>query len=348
MPLVVALTTIAKADSPSVVLTGAVQYHGPRVSLSASNVTLPELAKQMTQALGCEVRIEGKASGSVTLNVSDVPATVLLSQAETALGGQWKLLYRLSTHDPAPAPVPPSGVVLDLKLPDVSCQAAAAVVARMAGGRVERDGELTGQLSLVGTAMPVEEAMDAIAHAAHASWRRIYVMQVDALPAKPTAKQPDADPSKSDDTEQHSKPKPGPGLFSNHPSVNGHPTKLTRRDWRHPKKPSYGEGVNPQLASLDDIQKQQMLGLYGNFFLLDSQESRQAAMKRFQAGLESQLKRLEAFPPNQRYITTLTTRQHFQRLIDDFSNLSDDQKKEAQTLYDYAKEQLAKPLLKQQ
>src|SRR5690348_3847439 len=96
IPLVVALTTIAKADGPSVVLTGGVQYQGPLVSLSATNVTLPELAKQMTEAIGCEVRIEGSAPGTVTLNMKDVPTTALLSQAETMLGGRWTVLYRLS------------------------------------------------------------------------------------------------------------------------------------------------------------------------------------------------------------------------------------------------------------
>jgi hypothetical protein len=43
----------------------------------------------------------------------------------------------------------------------------------------------------------------------------------------------------------------------------------------------------------------------------------------------------------------MVTRRNFQRLIDDFTNLDQDQKKEAQGLYDYAKEKLAGPILKQ-
>jgi hypothetical protein len=348
MPLVVALTTIARADSPGVVLTDGIQSRGPLVSLNATNVTLPELAKQMTAAIGCEVRIEGNAPGTVTLNLKEVPAAALMSQAETILGGRWQVLFRLSTHGPAAAPAPPSGVVLNLKIPDVSCQAAAAVVARMAGGRVEHDGNLTGQVSLVGTAMPVEEAMDTIAQAAHATWQRIYVMKVNALPQTLTARTPDADPSKSDDTQHSTKPKPGPKAWSNHPSLSGKPAKLGKRDWRHPKNASYGAGVQPVEATLEAIQKQQMLGMYGPIFLQDSESGRGAAMKRFQSGLDTQLKRLEALPANQRFITTMVTRNHFQQLIDDFSNLDKDQQKEAQALYDYAKEQLAKAPLKQQ
>jgi hypothetical protein len=347
MPLIVALTTIAWADSPSVVLTEGIQYRGPLVSLGATNVTLPELARQMTAAIGCEVRIEGTAPGTVTLNLKEVPAAALLSKAEQLLGGRWQVLYRLSTHGPAPAAAPPSGQVLNLKIPDVSCQAAAAVVARMAGGRVERDGDLTGQVSLVGKAMPVEEAMDTIARAAHATWQRIYVMKVDALPQTLIARTPDADPSKSGDPHHSEKPKPGPKPWSNHPSMNGKPTKLDKRDWRHPKKSAYGDGIQPVLPTLEAIQKQQMLGMYGPLFLLDSQSGREAAMKRFQSGLETQLKRLAALPANQRYITTMMTRSHFQQLIDDFSHLDKDQQKEAQGLYDYAKDQLASPLLKQ-
>src|SRR5207237_6542789 len=109
MPLVVALTAIAWADGPSVVLTDTVQYKGPLVSVSAVSVTLPELAKQMSEVLGCEVRIEGAASGKVTLNLKEVPASALLSQAETVLGGHWKALYHVSTREPASPPAPPSG-----------------------------------------------------------------------------------------------------------------------------------------------------------------------------------------------------------------------------------------------
>lgn len=347
MPLVVALTTIAWADGPGVVLTGGLQYAGPLVSLSAANVTLPELAKQMSAAIGCEVRIEGSAPGTVTLNAKDVTAAALLSQAETRLGGRWQVVYHLSTHDPAPPSPPPSGEVLNLSLPDISCQAGAAMVARMAGARFEHDGALAGRVSLVGTAMPVEQAMDTIAHAAHATWRRIYVMKVDALPQTRVAQRPDTDPSASHDAHQPAKnDQAGPKLWSNHLSASGHPVEFRKRDWRHPKKASYADGIKAVAPTMEEIEKQQMLGLYGPFFLLDSEDSQKEAMKRFQSGLETQIKRLEAIPANQRRITTQNARSHFQQLLDDFANLNDDQKKEAQDLYDYAKEQLSKPPLK--
>jgi hypothetical protein len=346
MPLVVALTAIAGADGPSVVPADTVQFRGALVSVSAVSVTLPELAKQMSDALGCEVRIEGAASGKVTLNLREVPASTLLSQAETALGGHWKILYHVSTRETASTPAPPTGMVLSLKLPSASCLAAAAVVARMAGGRLEREGNLTGEVSLVGEAIPVEEAMDTIARAAKASWRRIYVMKIDALPQTLIARGPDpADPK---DDNHRPKAKPGPTPFSNHPSATGKPTKLTKRNRLNAGPKSYLPGVQPmQQPTLEEIQKQQMLGLYGTFFLFDSQTSRETAMKNFRSGLENQLKRLEALPANQRYITTMVTRQNFQRLIDDFVNLDTDQKKEAQGLYDYAKEKLSGPILKQ-
>jgi hypothetical protein len=348
MPLVVALAAIAWADGPSVVLTDAVQYKGPLISVSAVNVTLPELAKQMSDALGCEVRFEGAAAGKVTLDLKEVPSSALLSQAEKVLGAQWKVLYHFSTRETASTPMPPSGVVLTANLPGASCQAAAAVVARMAGGRLERDGDLTGEVSLTGTAMPVEEAMDAIARAAKATWRRIYVMKLDALPQTLIARGPDPDPSKTDDPPKSKNTKRGPTPFSNHPSPTGKPTKLTKRDFRKPSKQSYLPGIQPlQQPTLEEIQKQQMLGLYGTLFLFDTEERRATAMKNFRTGLDTQLKRLEALPANQRYITTMMTRRNFQRLIDDFANLDKDQKKEAQDLYDYAKEKLDGPVLKQ-
>jgi hypothetical protein len=68
-------------------------------------------------------------------------------------------------------------------------------------------------------------------------------------------------------------------------------------------------------------------------------------MRNFQAGLESQLRRLEQLPASQRRVTTMMTRRNFDRLVEDFRSLSDDQKKEAQELFDFAKEQLTKPPL---
>src|SRR5947207_1245325 len=137
-PLAIALTTLAWAEGPKVELTDAVHYRGALVSLEATNVTLPDLAKQLSETLGCEVRIEGTASGIVSLSAKEVTVASLLSQAATVLGGRWDVLYRISTQEPAGTAPPPSGVVLNLKMPDVSCQAGAAVVARMAGGRLDR------------------------------------------------------------------------------------------------------------------------------------------------------------------------------------------------------------------
>jgi hypothetical protein len=348
VPLVVALTSYSvRADGPAVVLTEAIRFEGAPVSLDASNVTLPELARQMTQALGCEVRIEGPANGAVTVTMQEVSRAKLLAQAAATLGGRWQIVYRLSTNEATPAQEEPSGQVLCLKLPDVSCQAAAAMIARMAGGRLERDGDLTGQVSLVGEAIPVEEAMNSIAQAAKASWRRIYVMHIDALPEAPRAPGNDPAAGKKPEKPAKPKPKPVPALFSNHPSLTGKPTRMAKRDRFDVKSKTYLPGVRIAQASPEDIEKQAMLGLYGTFFMFETEENRASAMQNFQAGLAGQLKRLEALPANQRFITTMMTRRNFQRLIDDFSNLNKDQQKEAQTLYDYAKEQLSQPPLKQ-
>ncbi len=344
IPLVVALTQCVRADGPSVVLTDAVRYQGAPVSLDATSVTLPELAKQMTEVLGSEVRIQGPETGKVTLKLLDVPSSALAAQVAATLGGRWQLLYHVSTHEAAGAPVPPAGQVLKLEMPDLSCQAAASIVARMAGGRLERDGELTGQVTLSGAAIPVEEAMDTIAHAAKASWRRVYVLQIDSLPHGTETRVADAS---THGDEKKPKAKPGPKLWGSHVSASGKPTKFAKRDRFKTNRGGYGEGIKPVSASLEEIEKHAMMGLYGTFFLVDSEEGRATAMKNFQSGLDNQLKRLEALPANQRSITTMMTRRNFERLIDDFANLDKDQKKEAQVLYDYAKEQLSKPVLKQ-
>jgi hypothetical protein len=347
IPLVVALTTGVRADGAEVVLTG-VRGQGTLVSLEAKDMALAGLAGLLTEALGCEVRIEGQASGTISLSVKDVSPATLLSQSATALGGRWQVIYRLSTKEPAPTTVPVlSGISLKLEMPDVSCHAASSVVARMAGAKVERDGELTGQVSLVGAAMPVEDAMDAIAKASGASWRRIYVMRVDALPQAPTTRQARATPDKTDEPEPKAKPKrkPDPKLFSSHPSPTGSPSRGGKRDRTKPSMGGYLPGVKPMQATLEEIEKHAMLGLYGSFFLFESEAARSSAMRNFQAGLESQLRRLEQLPASQRRVTTMMTRRNFDRLVEDFRSLNDDQKKEAQELFDFAKEQLTKPPL---
>jgi hypothetical protein len=327
-----------------VVLSGSARSEGTQLSLDAPNVTLPELAKRLTEALGCEVRIEGLATGTVSITLKEVSPANLLSETATALGSRWQTIYRFSTQEPAAAAPVSSGVQLKLDMPNVSCQAASSVVTRMAGARVERDGDLKGQVALVGAAMPVEEAMDAIARAAGATWRRIYVIQVDALPQTITARTAETPPDKSTDKTPE-KPK-GPKAWSNHVSLTGKPPSSGKRDRFDTKKAAYAKGIRPPQPTLEQIEKHAMLGMYGNFFLYDSDSGRESAMKSFQAGLDLQLRRLEALPANQRMVTTMMTRRNFERLIDDFANLDKEQKKLAQPLYDYAKDRLSRPPLK--
>jgi hypothetical protein len=345
IPLVVALTTGVRAEGTEVVLTG-VTGKGPLVSLEAKDIALAGLAGLLTEALGCEVRIEGQATGTVSVTAKDVSPATLLSKSAAALGGRWQVLYRLSTKEPAPTTEPvPSGISLKLEMPDVSCQAAASMVARMAGAKIERDGTLTGQVALVGAAMPVEEAMDAIAKAAGASWRRIYVMRVDTLPQTPATRSSKTPEPKDEEPKPKPKRKPEPKLFSSHPSPTGRPARSGRRDRSKSNMGDYLPGIQPVQPTLEAIQKHAMLGLYGSFFLFDSESTRVSAMRTFQAELESQLRRLEQLPPSQRRVTTMMTRTNFTRLVEDYRSLSDDQKKEAQDLYEFAKEQLNKPPL---
>src|SRR5688572_4704442 len=127
IPLVVALTTGVRAEGTEVVLTG-VHGQGPLVSLEAKDVALAGLAGLLTEALGCEVRIEGGASGTVSLSLKDVSPATLLSKSATVLGGRWQVVYRLSTTEPAPTSAPvPSGISLKLDMPDVSCHAASSM-----------------------------------------------------------------------------------------------------------------------------------------------------------------------------------------------------------------------------
>src|SRR5262245_4823827 len=100
VPLVVALTSYTvRADSPTVVLTQTIRFEGAPVSLDASSVTLSELARQMTQALGSEVRIEGPASGTVTVKLEEVSRAKLLAQVAATLGGRWQVVYRISMNE---------------------------------------------------------------------------------------------------------------------------------------------------------------------------------------------------------------------------------------------------------
>src|SRR5262249_43883433 len=159
-------------------------------------------------------------------------------------------------------------------------------------------------------AVPVEDAMDTIAKAAKASWRRIYVMKINSLPQTSAPRESNRDP-KTAETASHADPKqPALRPWSNHVSYNpdGKPTKFAKRDWKHPSKRTGGPAIRGGPYSMEDMQKQAMMGLYGPLFLLDSEAGRATAMKNFQAGLENQLKRLAALPASQRSITTMMTR----------------------------------------
>ena len=63
MPLIVALTTIAWAEGPSVVLTEAVQYRGPLVSVDATNVVFGRVAISGPADDGAPPVIDGPSGG---------------------------------------------------------------------------------------------------------------------------------------------------------------------------------------------------------------------------------------------------------------------------------------------
>jgi hypothetical protein len=240
-----------------------------------------------------------------------------------------------------PPPAQPTGLTVNVNLTDASCQTAAIIAAKAAGGRLEVPGELTGRVTLVGKEIPVEEAMDKIAKAADVTWRTIYEFKADAavVPDKPEVKpsvQPD--PKKDD---------PKIPIYERERGLYGPKGRQRYRSQPAVRRTKYNTlgkyGVkmpDRQVPDVEKMEKLARLGAFSGVFSVDDEKERAERVKRFRAALETQARRLDSYQPRYRRAATQLAKTQLQSILDDVVALDEKQKKEVAPLVDYIKKRL--------
>jgi hypothetical protein len=304
------------------------------VTLEIQSAAPIDIAQRLGEALGGEVRFDGALPEAMSLTVTELPATTVLDQVAAAVKGKWERIYRLSRTD-APLQTHPlqTGSKLTLRLEKIPCATAASIVARMAGAKIEADGEIEGDVTLSGVDLPVEEALDTIAKAAGMVWRPVYVVHGSyAAPTSPVAaKTPGAAASPSGAT----------------PDSAGQPSSPSKRakktEKKRPARTKYNQiqslgAKAPDPITPMDLKKAEELANLGQFAAIFAQENkgdREQLIKRYRAGLETSARRLDNFEPRYRLAAMRMVIVHLQQITTDYTALNEEQKKEVAPIMEF-------------
>src|SRR5436305_5525685 len=78
-----------------------------RVTLTMRGEAPTDVARDLGEALGAEVRFDGSLPTTLTVALKDLPATAALDKVAAAVGGKWEPIYRFTKNDAAAGPVTP-------------------------------------------------------------------------------------------------------------------------------------------------------------------------------------------------------------------------------------------------
>jgi hypothetical protein len=332
----------ATAPAPTVPVAQPAPREPGLISLELSDITLEQALQRLGGAIGSEVRLEGLGSRTVSLRLEDATVPQAMARAASTFRGTWKRVFVFTKAlGLVPPPAQPTGLTVSVNLTDASCQTAAIIAAKAAGGRLETPGELTGRVTLVGKDLPVEEAMEKIAKAAGMTWRTVYEFKAEAVvvpdktDVKPTVK---PDPKKDD-------PKipiyeRNRGLFGPKGNQRFHSQPKEKRN-RYNTLGKYGVKMpERQVPDVEKMEKLSRLGAFAGVFSTDDEKEREERIQRFRAALETQARRLEAYKPQYRSAATHLAKSQLQSILDDVKALDEKQKKEVAPLVDYIKKRL--------
>src|SRR5437016_4510492 len=118
-----------------------------RVTLEMAHAKPADVAKRLGEALGGEVRFEGTVPEELSLSITDLPVVAALDKIAETASGKWERIYRFSKNSAATTTPPArTGRDVTLRVSAIPCGTAAAMVAHLAGAKIEKDGEIEGKV----------------------------------------------------------------------------------------------------------------------------------------------------------------------------------------------------------
>jgi hypothetical protein len=296
-----------------------------KVCLSADGITVAEVARRLSDAIGVEVRVQGPAFEKLTLKVCASTPEAALAQVATALHAHWRPAYVFGS---GPAPQKPAGSESAVTVTFRSAPAASAafVTAAQAGGVLIADRPLTGKVTIQGKGVPASMILDAIAVAAGLNWKPAYVLQT----GPETLVRRYNDPTRTaEGSGLHTRP--GSPLSHLHRGPNGEQSIA----------PAPGMLVKDPAAEIERLEKEALrrheLGEWAGIFTQETPRDTKRAIRDLRIRVETTIQKLESYPPQNRQLGMEMWRARYERMLDDYKRLAPDQQKQVQPVLDAMK-----------
>jgi hypothetical protein len=302
------------------------------VSLDLQDAKGTDLSQALREALGIEVRIDGRLPTPVTLHLDGVPRATAMAQIAAATGGTWRrtVLWTpgAGSHANGTTTQAPgeklSGSVVTLHLTQAPCRSAAAIVATSVGAWAEGNESLTGRVTLDQRSMPVREALDAIAAKAGASWRELLALRMPGF-----------------------EPRKAPPVVKTPPVPKRPASKIAAKTPGRQRRNKYtvlakygAKAPPPVVVDADAEEARAQLGAFAGIFSCPTKKERLQKVRKLRASLETQVRRLEAYRPEYRGTAISFEIQQLRSIQRDYDNLNAEQKKEVTVLMDYVNKRL--------
>lgn len=301
------------------------------VCLDADGITVAELAHQLSEKMGVEIRVQGPGFEKLKLKVCAATPEEALTQVATALHARWNLAYIFGSRPHVARRNTPERAVT-VTFCGAPAASAAFVTAAQGGGVLIADRPLTGKVTFQGKNVPVSMALDAVAVSAGLKWMPAYVLQTgpSALVTRRT------DRPKSD-LPARLQLRPGAPGAHHHPSASA----------STPIAPAPGMIVispEEEMSRLErESMRRQQLGEWATIFTQETPRETRRAIRDLRIRVETTIQKLESYPPQDRTLAAGLWHARYERMVADYANLTPEQQKQVQPVMEVMKYFAAAP-----
>jgi hypothetical protein len=296
-----------------------------KVCLNADGMTVAELARRLSDAIGTEVRVQGPSFEKLTLKLCAPTPEAALAQVATALHARWRPAFifgaSASTQKPANAE---HAVTVTFR--SASAASAAFLTAAQAGGILIADRPLSGKVTIQGKGVPASMVLDAIAVASGLSWKPAYVIQTG--PETLITRYGEATRTAEGGALRS---RPGSPLSHLHRGPNG----------VQGIAPAPGMIVKDPAGELARLEKEAMrrqeLGEWAGVFTQETPRDTKRAIRDLRIRVETAIQKLESYPPQSRVSGAAMWRARYERMLEDYKHLTPDQQKQVMPVLDAMK-----------
>jgi hypothetical protein len=297
-----------------------------KICLDANGMTAVELARQLTEKIGVEVRVQGISFEKTQLKLCAATPEEALTQIAQAFHARWHPAFvyaaAASSGKKSFAEHPVS-----VTFQGAPAASAAYLTAAQAGGVLITDRPLTGKVTFQGKNVPVSKVLDAIAAASGRVWEPAYVLQIG--PETLVSRQTDHSRSTGPGSILHVRP--GSPLTHLHRSPEGVESVA----------PAPGMVVADPEAEVARLEKEamrrQQLGEWASVFTQETPKDTRRAARDLRIRVETTIQKLEAYPPQNRELGMAMWRARYERMQEDFKHLTPEQQKLVQPVLDTMK-----------